>query len=213
MVIPAILEKDIRRFEEKLALLPSMSGLKRVQVDFADGVFVSNYTLQLADLPPLPVEYEWEAHLMVQKPDNLSDYIAKGFKSVIIHLEAFGNNTEILAAIDAIKSAGAIPAVALDPRTPVHRLSELSIALNRFLLLSVIPGKQGNPFLANTYERITELRRLLPDAEIEVDGGVNGSNVSQILSAGADHVAIGSGLFAQGSPAQNYEAINMIVSA
>ena len=60
--------------------------------------------------------------------------------------------------------------------------------------MSVNPGFQGTPFLENTYNRVEELRKLLPDAIIEVDGGVNLGNVKKIAQSGADLIILGSAI-------------------
>lgn len=69
------------------------------------------------------------------------------------------------------------------------------------LLMSVNPGFGGQKFLPLVYDKIKELRRLIDEKNakvfIEVDGGVNGLNASDLEAAGADILVAGSYIFLQ----------------
>ena len=82
--------------------------------------------------------------------------------------------------------------VAINPATLVDVLKE--IYADQYLIMSVVPGKQGQGFIDATYDKIKGLRKLLPHAIIEVDGGVNETNIKAIKQAGADLICVGSAL-------------------
>src|SRR6266568_3351575 len=89
MIVPAILEQTKEGFLQKLSLVIKLPGVERVQVDFGDGVFIGNKLLSAADMDALNPAFQWEAHLMVKEPKDFLDYQICGFKTIIIHYEAF----------------------------------------------------------------------------------------------------------------------------
>lgn len=204
MIIPAILENNSESFHHRLSQLSTLTGLAKVQVDFIDGIFVRGRNLAIEQLPDLDQRYEWEAHLMVQSPQNFFNYHEKGFKKIIIHYEAYTNLEEILLAIQAIKDVHCIPAIALNPETPMLYLKNLSSDVNHYTVMSVTPGRQGSTFVPATYERVRQLKMILPKAIIEVDGAVSDDNIALLSEAGAEEFAVGSFIFANGNPQDNY---------
>lgn len=193
-LVPSILETTKEGFLNVYHQETKLPGVERIQVDFGDGIFVRNKILPASEIDVLNPTFHWEAHLMIKEPTEFLDYQICGFKTIIVHFEAFKNIDGLLAAINAIKSSGMEPAVCLKNETPVNVLLQMAKQVNHFQLMSVNPGFQGTPFLENTYERVVELRRLLPNAIIEVDGGINMSNVKKISQSGADLLILGSSI-------------------
>lgn len=212
MIIPALLENNIKTFSDRIASLSAVADLKRVQVDFVDGIFVQGHSLGLFQLPDLNPEYEWEAHLMIQSPKNFFDYREKGFTKIIIHYEAYSSMTELLEAIQAVKDMQCVPAVAVNPDTSIISLRGLSGNVQNFTVMSVRPGRQGGVFISSVYDRVKQLRSLLPEANIEVDGGINVNNIVLLADAGANDFAVGSSIFAAGSPADNYAKLQRAIA-
>lgn len=210
MIIPAILEKTTLEYGHKIAKIQTLKGVTTIQVDFTDGEFVDNQTLSIhefAEIGHLPKKYEWEAHLMVNNPTNFSDYKQAGFSTIIVHYESFETEVMLEEALETITKLGMKPGIAINPETPVSTLRYFADNIDQFTLLSVQPGKQGNPFLEQTFERLKELRLIAENAIIEVDGGVNSSNAGALLQAGANYLVVGSALFETENIKQNYQAI------
>ncbi len=193
-LVPSILETTKEGFLNTYHQETKLPGVERIQVDFGDGIFVPNKILPASEIDVLNPAFHWEAHLMIKEPTEFLDYQICGFQTIIIHFEAFKNIGDLLASISAIKNSGMEPAVCLKNETPVDAVLSLAKQVNHFQLMSVNPGFQGTPFLENTYERVAELRRLLPNAIIEVDGGINMSNVKKISQSGADLLILGSSI-------------------
>ena len=67
------------------------------------------------------------------------------------------------------------------------------------LLMSVVPGKSGQKFIESSIDKIKALRKMIDSNNlntiIEVDGGVNLDNASDIVKAGADMLVMGSALY------------------
>lgn len=205
IIVPAILEKTKEAFNERLNLICKISGVQKIQVDFGDGEFIENKLLGAGEMDTLNPAFEWEAHLMVKAPSDFLDYQICGFKTLIVHYEAFGNLDDLKKALANIKSMGFKTGVAINPNTPVDVLKE--VVADQYLIMSVIPGKQGQAFLPETLERIKELRIIYPHAIIEIDGGVSETNIKAIKDAGADLIAAGSVIVKSENPAMAFETL------
>jgi ribulose-phosphate 3-epimerase len=196
-IVPAILEITKAGFVEKLNLVTKLPGVERIQVDFGDGVFVPNKMLQVSEMDVLNPAFHFEAHLMVKAPEDFFDYELCGFKTIIIHFEAYESKEALLRAIRNIKEIGLRPGICINNSTPVSVLKEFHPEVTQFQLMGITPGFQGQLFLENTFERIKELRGLLPNAIIEIDGGVSLQTIKKLAESGADLLIAGSALVKQ----------------
>lgn len=207
ILVPSILETEKNAFERTYAQEIKLPGVERIQIDFGDGIFVPNKMLPVTEIDVLNPTIKWEAHLMIKAPKDFLDYQICGFNFIIVHYEAYESEDEIISALKNIKSMGMEPVVCIKNETQVSVLKNFFEYTNRFQLMSVKPGFQGTPFLENTYERIAELRTLLPSAIIEVDGGVNLENVKKLSDAGADLLILGAAITKAENMSEAFEKI------
>ena len=70
-IIPAILEKDFKELQKKVALVDGLAEL--IQIDIMDGQYVENKSVSLEELLNLKHRAKLEIHLMVNNP---RDYFA-----------------------------------------------------------------------------------------------------------------------------------------
>ena len=74
------------------------------------------------------------------------------------------------------------------------------------LIMTVNPGFGGQKFIPYTLQKVRDLKKMIDarglKTDIEVDGGVNLSNVEEIMSAGANIIVAGSAVF-NGDVAEN----------
>ncbi len=65
--------------------------------------------------------------------------------------------------------------------------------------MTVNPGYSGQQFIPNTVVKITEVRRLLdqanPEALIEVDGGITEETIGLVVEAGARAIVAATAVF------------------
>ena len=209
IIIPAILETTKEGFLDKASRVVKLSGLERIQVDFGDGVFIGSKLILPADIDALNPAFEWEAHLMVKEPKDFLDYQICGFKTLIIHYEAFLLANDLKKTLDSIKDMGFKTGVAINPDTPVSVLKD--VYADQYLIMGVVPGKQGRTFIESTPKKIAELRQLLPHAIIEVDGGINETNIKSLSSAGADLICVGSALVRADDMGGAYEKLKIVM--
>ena len=80
------------------------------------------------------------------------------------------------------------------------------------MLLGVNPGASGQPMQDNLIDKIQDLRIAYPDVNIEVDGGVNETNIRSVVMAGANIVCLGKGIFGDGKVKENYEKFKKLIS-
>jgi ribulose-phosphate 3-epimerase len=191
-ILPAILEETKEGFLAKASAVVKLRGLQKIQVDFGDGIFIEKKLLSASEMDSLNPAFTWEAHLMVKEPKDFLDYQICGFKTLIIHYEAFPSSTDLKKTLDEIKVMGFKTGVAINPGTPVEALKD--VYADQYLIMSVVPGKQGQAFIESTPQKIASLRTLLPHAIIEVDGGINETNIKSLKNAGADLICVGSAL-------------------
>lgn len=207
MIIPAILQNNQKKFNETLKAVMALKNLKSIQIDFADGEFVNTKTLSINDiLLPVKSKIDFEAHLMVNAPQDFLPYQQAGFKKIIIHYEAYKSELDLEAALEQIKKLKMVPAIAISPSSEVSVVRYHTDTINHFTLLGVVPGRQGQTMLPEAMDRLRELRDLAPSANIEVDGGVSINNIASLIDSGATDCVAGSSLL-EGDIKENYKLL------
>jgi ribulose-phosphate 3-epimerase len=106
-----------------------------------------------------------------------------------------------------IASVKLVPGICINPSTPVKAIENLDGLCNHFLVMGVVPGKQGQAFLPEVLEKVRQLRQMYPRGIIEVDGGVNETNIKSIKDAGADLIVAGSAIVKAENPSQAFERL------
>ena len=75
------------------------------------------------------------------------------------------------------------------------------------LIMSVNPGFGGQKFINYSIEKIKEVKAMSEktnnDLLIQVDGGIDPSNVSKVIEAGANVIVAGSAVFKNGEIEKN----------
>ncbi len=207
VIIPAILEETKEQFKTTSDLVMKIPGADRIQVDFGDGKFIPTKLVSASDIDTLNPSMHWEAHLMVKAPMDFLDYKISGFKTIIVHYEAYSLIGDAKRAIIEIKKQGMKPSVSINPETEVKILKNFENEVKQFLIMGVVPGKQGQAFIEKTTDRVKELRQLIPNAVIEVDGGIKPENVQKVAEAGTDLIVIGSAIVKQPNPSEAFEKL------
>ena len=132
---------------------------------------------------------------MMTRPDLYLEAFAKaGAQTIQIHVEA---DCDIHAVLKRIRSMGLRNAVVINPETPVDRLYPYLDEVDGVLVMTVHPGYGGQRFIEDCMSKVTELRRLRPNLNIMVDGGINAETAVIAARAGANQFVAGSHLFRQ----------------
>jgi ribulose-phosphate 3-epimerase len=203
-IAPSILAADFAALGDAIRLAEA-GGADFIHVDVMDGHFVPNITVgvpvvrSLRRVATVPLD----VHLMIEEPDRyVEDFVAAGASMLSVHLEVLPH---LHRTIHYIKSLGAKAGVAINPATPVWSLEEIAGDVDHVLVMSVNPGFGGQTFIRRSESKIQAVRTLLDaagnPAPIEVDGGVDSSNVGRLVAAGASIFVAGVAIFGTPDPA------------
>ncbi len=197
-IAPSILAADFSRLGEQVAEA-ERAGADRVHIDVMDGHFVPNLTMGpvvvegLRPRTKLPLE----VHLMVADPARFVDaFLKAGADCVIVHHEVLPDPAPLLKRI---KASGAKAGLAINPDAAVEVVAPHLGLLDLVLCMTVFPGFGGQPFRAESPERIRRLRQLIdtanPACDLEVDGGIDAHTAPLATRAGANVLVVGTALF------------------
>ena len=181
------LEQEVRRIEK--------SGIEMLHFDVMDGVFVDNISYGLPILAAIRsiTDLTLDVHLMITDPLRYAErFVRAGADIVSFHIES---TSDTRSTIDAIRSAGAKPAVAIKPATPADVLYPYLDSIDMALVMTVEPGFGGQSFIHSTMDKVKLLRERAPQLDIQVDGGINAETAAIARSAGANNLVSGSYLF------------------
>lgn len=207
---PSILAADFAHLADQIRAV-ERGGAGVLHLDVMDGHFVPNITIgppvvrSIRKVTALPLD----CHLMISDPDRyLGDFCEAGADMVSVHQEACKHLDRTL---NHIRACGAAPGVVLNPATPLDTLDEVLEIVDYVLLMSVNPGFGGQEFIPRTLGKVRRLARMREerrlDFQIEIDGGIELHNITEVVRAGVDLVVAGSSVFHTPDPANAVEEL------
>jgi len=203
-IAPSILSADFTRLAEEIAAVEH-GGATIVHVDVMDGHFVPNITVGLPVVRSLAraTQLPLDTHLMISEPGRYAEqFVEAGARMVSVHVEA---DPHIHRTLAAIRKKGAKAGVVVNPATSLSALDEVLQYADYVLLMSVNPGFGGQQFIPASVERVRRLRRMIEErgleTRIEIDGGIDLTNIEKVAAAGAEIMVAGTAVFGQGDPA------------
>ena len=210
LIAPSILSADGGRLSEEIATVEK-AGADWIHVDVMDGHFVPNITMGPAIIAALrkTTKLPFDVHLMIKNPDNyIEAFAAAGADYITVHVEA---TRHLHRTVELIKKAGKKVGVSLNPATPLSSIEEILPDIDLLLIMSVNPGFGGQQFIKNSLAKIKRANSMLAQLPqkplLEVDGGVNLSNISAIAHAGADVLVAGAAVFGTDNYSQTIAAL------
>ena len=198
-IAPSILSADFAALGEAVAAA-ERGGADLIHVDVMDGHFVPNITIgppvarSLKRVATVPLD----VHLMITEPDRYIDVFASaGAWMISVHVEVLPH---LHRTVHAIKALGVKAGVVLNPSTPVGTIEEIAADVDYVLVMSVNPGFGGQTFIPRSESKVREVRTVLDRAgnvaaPIEIDGGIDLTNVARVVAAGARILVVGSAIF------------------
>lgn len=195
-IVPSVLSANQDKLQEEINSVEKYSDL--LQVDIMDNKFVSNITPQAELLKKFNTKVPLDIHLMVENPTNnyIKTFIDANSKlkinNITVHYEAC---SDLGKTLEFIKRNGIKAAIAINPKTPVGRIKKFLDRADMVLVMTVEPGFSGQKFIETCMEKVKELRKLKPEMDIEVDGGINDKTAPIAVKAGANVLVVSSFIF------------------
>jgi ribulose-phosphate 3-epimerase len=222
-IAPSILAADPGRLRDEVQRVEA-AGADMIHVDVMDAHFVPNLAYgtdtvtALRKITKLPLDL----HLMIMEPERYAGRFCDcGADSVTFHAEAvaadyarkrrekgwavelvckdFYDRPRLEKTIEAIRAKGRRVCVALNPDTEAE-VVEFADRVDMILAMTVWPGFGGQKFIESVVPKVARLRKLAPHADIEVDGGVDPTNVEKCAGAGANVLVAGTSVFCSPDP-------------
>lgn len=213
-LVPSLLSADLWCLKDQLDVLKQYQ-VDTLHVDVMDGNFVPNISMGVPLVESLRKhsDFSLDVHLMIANPERfIETFREAGADLLTVHVEA---TYHIHRLIQQIRNVGCKAGVSLNPGTPLELIKPILHMVDLVLVMSVNPGFGGQDFLPETLSKVEMLHQWKQEREdykyiVEVDGGINRSNVEQVLNAGAEWIVSGSGVF-KGDLKTNLDQLNEIL--
>ncbi len=221
---PSILNADYSRLKDEIQKAEA-GGADQIHVDIMDAHFVPNLSMgpQLVESVRKITKLPLDLHLMIMAPERfVKPFADAGADSITFHAEAVANDYarkykergwamqlvckdfydrgRLERTIEEIRNRGKKVAVALNPDTEPEVI-EFIDRVDMVLAMTVWPGFGGQKFIDSVLPKVARLRKMSATVDIEVDGGVDLSNVERAAAAGANVIVAGTSVFHAPDPA------------
>jgi ribulose-phosphate 3-epimerase len=211
-ILPSLLAADFGRLADEI-LRAEASGAEALHLDVMDAHFVPNLSFG-PDVVALAAKtapgFYRNVHLMMTRPDLYLEAFAKaGAQTIQIHVEA---DCDIHTELKRIRAMGLKNAIVINPETPVEHLFPYLDEIDEALVMTVHPGYGGQKFIEDCMPKVETLRRMRPNLDIMVDGGINAETALIAAKAGANQFVAGSYLFKQADMKAAVDAMRVGVS-
>ena len=195
---PSLYAADFSQLGHQVEVL-SRAGARIFHFDVGDGHFVPPITagpIVLKWIAPIIHRYSGvvDCHLMTEHPERHFEAIAgAGGDSVTFHFEAVG---DVAATVRAARQHELQVGLAFNPETSPEHVAAAADGVDLVLCMSIHPGYSGQAFMPHTLDRVATLRKLLPPAvHVQVDGGVDQTNIESLRAAGVTLAVAGTAIF------------------
>ena len=195
---PSILAADFSKLGEQIKIL-SETKTQYLHIDVMDGHFVPNISFGapiIKSIRPL-TKMVFDVHLMISEPSKyIQSFIDAGADIVNFHVEV---KEDVQSNIDLIKSNKKIPALTVKPNTNIEEIYPYLEQLGMVLIMSVEPGFGGQKFMPSALKKAEALKEYVSkngiEIDIQMDGGIDLSNVKDVVNAGVNVIVAGSAVF------------------
>jgi ribulose-phosphate 3-epimerase len=203
LIAPSLLAADFARLAEALDIIREARA-SMVHVDVMDGHFVPDISVGQPVIESLrrATDLTLDVHLLIERPERYAaEFVEAGADRVAIHAEA---TPQLHRALDLIRNGGAKAGVALNPGTPLEAVTEVLGDIDFMNVLAADPSLRERAFIARSIAKICAAARAREEGRlnfaIQVEGGIGGHLIEEIVQAGADILVAGFAIFHNDDP-------------
>jgi ribulose-phosphate 3-epimerase len=213
-VSPSLLAADFGNLAKDVTVVNN-SLADWIHCDIMDGVFVPNISFGFPVIEHIKkiARKPLDVHLMIIDPDRyLSRFREAGADNLTVQYEACNHLNRTVAEI---RRLGMKAGVALNPHTPVALLKNILPYIDIVLIMTVNPGFGGQSFIMESYNKISELRKMIDDGKynvlIEVDGGIDTGNARKLIETGVNVLVAGNSVFSSKDPVDTIKRLKNLI--
>lgn len=194
-IAPSILAADMNNLERDIKEVASL-GADYIHIDVMDGKFVPNETdgLMMLKLAKNATDTVLDVHFMVENPLEYIKPFIEDADIITFHIEAV-DKVQLEEIIKLLKAKNKKIAIALKPKTSINEVIPFLEKIDMVLIMTVEPGFGGQKLIPETIEKISDLKKIKPELDIEVDGGINLDTAKLVKEAGANVLVAGTAIF------------------
>lgn len=197
-IYPSLLSANLLNLEQEIRALDA--HVTGYHIDIMDNHFVPNMAFDFDTIHAIAAitKKQLWIHAMVENPSAVIDQLRLPEKTIYsFHIES---NFEKKVIFKKLTEKNWLPSIAIKPKTDVAQLFKtLDHNVYQILVMSVEPGFAGQKFMPDSIAILDELvafrTKCKLDFMIGIDGGINATNIAQVVAHGADQIAAASAIF------------------
>ncbi|PWB73909.1 ribulose-phosphate 3-epimerase [candidate division GN15 bacterium] len=215
-IAPSVLGADFGRLADEIKSA-DQAGIRMYHLDIMDGHFVPNISFGPGIVKTINqlTHGFLDVHLMLSEPEKYFEpFVKAGADSITFHLEV---HPDPVPYAEQLRQLRVQTGISINPDMPVERVLPFLKHFDLLLVMSVFPGFGGQKFIESALGAIRAARSYVDShnlkTQIQVDGGVDGSNAAEVVAAGADILVMGTGFFGRDDRAQLVQQVSQLKSA